>query len=94
MRIQTFIAAVAAVGFITSSAVAAVLPAPAHLTVAPSSSVAGARIGSMATGKRSNFAGGGAGMVIAGVAAIGIGVAIADAAGAFKDKDHRPAVSP
>ena len=94
MRIQTLLAAVATVGLISSSAVASVLPAPANLTLAPASAVAGARIGSSTASKRSNLAGGGAGVVIAGLAAVGIGVAVADAAGAFKDKDHKPAVSP
>ena len=93
MRIQKILAAIAAVGFVSSSAVASVLPAPAsNLTVSPA--MAGARIGSTTTAKRSNLAGGGAGLAIVGVAAVGIGVAVAAAAGAFKDDDHRPAVSP
>lgn len=94
MRLLNFAAATAAILALSSNASAAVRPAVANgLSIAPMQA-AGERLGSATSSKRSNLAGGGAGMVIVAVAAVGIGAAVADAAGAFHDDDHRLSVSP
>jgi len=93
MRLSTLIAAGAGICLLSSSAMAAVYPAIAPVsTYHPVMPVAGERLGSASSQKRSDVLGGaGVVLVVAGVAAAGVGIAAA--AGAF-DNNHHDSVSP
>lgn len=86
------IAAGAGFCLLSSSAMAAVYPTTAQFSsYRPATPIAGARLGSMSGQKRSDVIGGaGVVLVVAGVAAAGVGIAAA--AGAFDNNNH--SVSP
>lgn len=88
MRLSTLIAAGAGLGLLSSSAMAAVYPSTAQIAAYhPVLPVAGARLGATSGAKRSDVLGGtGLVLVVAGVAAAGVGVAAA--AGAFDNNHH------
>ncbi len=93
MQVRALIAAGACVGLLSSSAMAAVLPAPANIVAfQPSASMAGARLGHTTSEKKSNIAGAGAVIAIAAAAAAGLGVAAG--VGAFDHNHHDNSVSP
>lgn len=81
MKPVKWMAAIAVVGLVAPSTMAAVRPAAAtNLVVTPAPMVAGARMGASSKSHQ-NLAGTGLILAVAGVAAVGVGVAAA--AGAF-----------
>jgi hypothetical protein len=89
MKPGKMMAAIAVMGLVAPSAMAAVRPSVATISAAPVT--AGARVGATSSAKRSNLTSTGTILAVAGVAAVGVGIAAA--AGAFDSKHHHT-VSP
>lgn len=91
---KKIMAAVAVLGLVAPSTMAAVRPTVASNMVAPAAPMAaGARVGAVSSARKSNVAGGTAlGLGLLGAAAVGVGVAAA--AGAFDNDSNHNSISP
>lgn len=86
MNIRKYLAATAMVALVAPSAMAAVRPSVANVTVAPTQMVAGARVGVPMKGAHQKLAG--AAVPLAILALAGAGAGIAAGAGAFDGSNH------
>lgn len=87
MKPTKLIAAAGIAAFLSSSGFAAVRPSVANVAVQPVAlPMAGARLGATTSARRSDVTGASTVLIVAGVAAAGVGIAAA--AGAFDGSNH------
>ena len=92
MKLGKLIAAAAVASLVSSASLAAIRPSTANVSLTPAAMpLAGARLGAISGSKRSDMTGASTALIVAGVAAAGLGIAAA--AGAF-DSNHHNGVSP